>query len=250
MAQIMAGAEPYSGPGGPHGVLCCHGFTGNPNSVRPLGQALNAAGYAVEVPLWPGHGTRIEDMMETTWDDWSSAAEAAYQELAARCDKVVVAGLSMGGTLAAWLAAHHPEIAGLVLVNPATEPLPQEAVDMIRAMIDVGEEVSPAIGSDIADPGAVEIAYDGTPLRPLLSLVEHQGELDELLPRIACPVLLMTSPNDHVVSPTASDYLAARVSGPVERVTLERSYHVATLDYDRPLIEELAVAFAAKVTGG
>ena len=247
-APIIPGAEPFSGEGGPHGALCCHGFTGNPNSMRPLGQALNAAGFAVEVPLWPGHGTSMDDMLRTGWDDWSSAAEAAYAELAARCDKVVVVGLSMGGTLAAWLAARHPEIAGLILVNPATEPMAQEGIDLIKAMLEVGEEISPAIGSDIADPDVVEIAYDGTPLRPLLTLIEHQDELDELLPRITCPVLLMTSTNDHVVSPTASDYLAARVSGPVERVTLERSYHVATLDYDRHLIEERAVEFARKVT--
>ena len=247
-APIIPGAEPFSGEGGPHGALVCHGFTGNPNSVRPLGQALHRAGFAVEVPLWPGHGTSIDDMMDTTWADWSSAAEAAYQELAGRCEKVVVAGLSMGGTLATWLAANHSEIAGLILVNPATEPLPQEAVDMIKAMIEAGEDVSPAIGSDIADPDAHEIAYEGTPLRPLLSLVEHQTELDALLPKIACPVLLMTSPNDHVVAPSASDHLAARVSGPVERITLERSYHVATLDYDKELIEERAVEFARKVT--
>ena len=36
----------------------------------------------------------------------------------------------------------------------------------------------------------------------------------------------------------------ARVAGPVEHVWLERSYHVATLDFDAPEIERRAVAFA------
>jgi carboxylesterase len=58
----------------------------------------------------------------------------------------------------------------------------------------------------------------------------------------------MTSPQDHVVDPTASDLLAAKVSGPVERVTLERSYHVATVDYDAELIQTKAVEFGRKVT--
>ena len=57
-------------------------------------------------------------MVPTRWEDWSAAAEAAYVELAARCDSVVVVGLSMGGTLSVWLAERHPEIAALVLVNP------------------------------------------------------------------------------------------------------------------------------------
>ncbi len=43
----------------------------------------------------------------------------------------------------------------------------------------------------------------------------------------------MTSPEDHVVPPTNSDHLAATLGGPVERVTLERSYHVATIDFDK-----------------
>ena len=37
--------------------------------------------------------------------------EIMYADLAARCDKVVVAGLSMGGSLTVWLATRHPEIA-------------------------------------------------------------------------------------------------------------------------------------------
>jgi carboxylesterase len=51
-----------------------------------------------------------------------------------------------------------------------------------------------------------------------------------------------------VVPPVSSDILASRVSGPVERVTLERSYHVATLDNDKEEIEARAVDFALKVT--
>ena len=50
--------------------------------------------------------------------------------------------------------------------------------------------------------------------------------------------------------PSNSDHLAASVSGPVERVTLERSYHVATLDYDKGVVEERIVEFATKVVTG
>ena len=59
----------------------------------------------------------------------------------------------------------------------------------------------------------------------------------------------MTSPQDHVVVPTAGPYFASRVSGPVETLSLERSYHVATLDYDKDLINAASIAFATKVCG-
>jgi carboxylesterase len=104
------------------------------------------------------------------------------------------------------------------------------------------------IGSDIADPDAHESAYPQTPLRPLISLLEAAAEFRERLPRIACPTLIVTSRQDHVVPPENSDVLAAAVTGPVERLFLDRSYHVATQDYDKAEIETATVDFARRVT--
>ena len=249
-APIIPGAEPESLDGGPHGALVLHGFTGNPASMRGVAEAFAAAGFSVELPRLPGHGTTVEDMMTTSWADWSGEAEAAYQRLAARTEKVVVAGLSMGGTLTLWLGLRHPEIAGLVCINPATMPQSADVVDMARGMLQEGTDVLPGIGSDIADPSAKESAYAGTPLRPLLSLVdEGVTPITDRFGELHCPLLLMTSPQDHVVDPANADHLASTYGGPVERVTLERSYHVATLDYDQQLIFGKAVEFAEKVTG-
>jgi carboxylesterase len=247
-APVLPGAEPFSAEGDDVGVLVLHGFTGNPSSVRPLAEALAADGRTVLLPRLPGHGTTVEDMLTTTWADWSAAAEAAYHDLAGRTRVVAVAGLSMGGTLACWLAASRPEIAGLVAVNALVRPLDPEMVGMVRSMVDAGETVAPGIGSDIADPDTSESAYEGSPLLPLLSLGEAVEALGPDLARIACPVLVLTSPQDHVVPPANSDFLAGAVAGPVERVTLERSYHVATLDYDRHLIAERTVEFVRMVT--
>ena len=61
-----------------------HGFTGNPSSMRGVAEALAAAGFAVELPLLPGHGTTVEDMLTTGFSDWAGAAEAAYLDLAGR----------------------------------------------------------------------------------------------------------------------------------------------------------------------
>jgi carboxylesterase len=119
---------------------------------------------------------------------------------------------------------------------------------MLRGVIESGTAVMPAVGNDIANPDATELAYDGTPIECLLSLCEADDEIAAVLSTIECPVLLMNSPQDHVVPPESSDMIAERVSGPLERVTLERSYHVATLDYDKDEIERRAVDFAKKVT--
>ncbi len=247
--ELIPGAEPWSHAGGASGALVLHGFTGNPQSMRGLAEALAGAGFSVELPRLPGHGTTIDDMMTTSWADWSTAAEAAYAELAGRCDQVVVAGLSMGGSLATWLATRHPEIVGLVAIN-ALVLAPDGMGDMVRAMVEGGETMMAGIGSDIAKSGVEELAYSGTPLVPLLPLMDVAAALQGELGSVTCPVLVLTSAEDHVVDPANSDTLATSVSGPVERVALERSYHVATLDHDAELIAERAIEFARKVTGG
>src|SRR5262249_3015985 len=192
MTELMPGAEPWSVAGGPAGALCLHGFTGNPTSMRPVAKAFAAAGFTVELPRLPGHGTAVEDMMATGWAGWTEAAEAVYDDLAARCERVVVSGLSMGGSLTLWLASRHPEIAGLVCVNPAVVPQPPEVVEMVRGMLAEGQDRMPGIGSDIADPDAVESSYSETPLGPLLSLMDGLAELQPHLGRITSPLLLTT----------------------------------------------------------
>jgi carboxylesterase len=58
----------------------------------------------------------------------------------------------------------------------------------------------------------------------------------------------MYSRNDHSVSPENSKALLRLIKCPeLSELVLERSYHVATLDYDQALIEQRVVAFADKL---
>jgi carboxylesterase len=245
----MAGAEPFSAAGGRQGALVIHGFTGNTFSMRGIAKVLAGAGMTIEAPLLPGHGTSVADMVETGWSDWSGAAEAAYRDLADRCDKVAVVGLSMGGTLTCWLGERHFEIAGLVLINPLVRPIPADQLEAVKGLVEAGETLMDGIGSDIAMPDAVELSYDQTPLVPLISLIEAAGEVGAKLGDIACPTLLFSSRNDHVVPPENGDDLVAALGDRCERVWLERSFHVATLDYDRNEIDKRALDFVTRVTG-
>lgn len=244
--QILAGAEPLSAAGGPTGVLVLHGFTGNPSSMRGIAEACAAAGHTVELPRLSGHGTTVEDMLTRTWSDWTGEVAAAYDDLAGRTERVVVVGLSMGGALTAWLGTQRPDVAGLVLINAVAEPAPDMQA-MVQGMVEEGQTLMAGIGSDVADPDVTESAYTDTPLPPLLSMFEGIAAMQADLSTITAPALIMTSPQDHVVAPSNSDHLAATLQGPVERVSLERSYHVATIDHDRDLIVERVLDFVARV---
>jgi carboxylesterase len=236
--------EPFGVDAGPVGVLVSHGFTGSPVSMRPWADHLAAAGYSVRLPLLPGHGTSWQDCNRTTWRDWYGAIEAAYDELAARCETVFAFGLSMGGTLVTRLAELKP-VAGLVLVNPAyaTTRFDAKLAPVVKYVV----KSRPAIGCDIKKPGVDEHAYPRTPVAAFASLQEFWGVVRADFAKVTAPVLVYRSTEDHVVEPLSVQLLKAEATGTtVTEIELHDSYHVATLDNDAPRIFSGSVEFIEK----
>ena len=124
--------------------------------MRPLADAIALAGFAVELPLLPGHATTPTDLGTKSFSDFVNAVEDAYELLAKRTTAIVVVGLSMGGTLALELATRHHELAGLVLINPLAEPPALSFLELLRAALAGGSFSFPSIGSDVAKPGNYE----------------------------------------------------------------------------------------------
>ncbi|MFH8367306.1 alpha/beta hydrolase [Streptomyces sp. NPDC018031] len=247
---LLPGAEPFRHDGGDIGVLVCHGFTGSPQSVRPWADHLADRGLTVSLPLLPGHGTRWQDLAVTGWEDWYAEVDRELRALTERCRQVFLCGLSMGGALALRLAARHGSaVSGLVLVNPANKMHERAAVALpvLRHLV----PSTKGIVSDIAKPGAVESGYHRVPLHAAYSLRRFFRVVDAELPRVTQPLLVLHSPQDHVVPPVDSARILARVSSRdlTERL-LERSYHVATLDHDAERIFTETTAFIERLAPG
>ena len=242
---ILPGCEPFEAAGGDVGVLVLHGFTGNPSSLRPLADYLADDGFTVSLPRLPGHGTSVADMMTTSWADWTGAALTAYDDLAGRTARVAVVGLSMGGGLSAYVAQRR-EVGAVVFINPLVKPPVAEMIDGLNQLIEAGLTTIDAIGSDVKREGVSELAYDATPLACAKSLFDGISEVYDALGSIVAPSLLLSSREDHVVTADNGDDLVARVRGPIERVWLENSYHVATIDNDQAVVQTLTRDFIHK----
>ncbi|MDN0194734.1 alpha/beta fold hydrolase [Streptomyces sp. S.PNR 29] len=244
---VLPGAEPFRHEGGEVGVLLCHGFTGSPQSLRPWAEYLAERGLTVALPLLPGHGTRWEDMQLTGWQDWYAEVDRELGALRGHCTRVFVAGLSMGGALALRLAAKHgAAVDGVVVVNPANKVhgLSAYALPVARHLV----RTTRGIASDIADPSSKELGYDRVPLHAAHSLRAFFRVVDRELPQVTQPLLLLRSPQDHVVPPADSARVLSRVSSTdVTEILLEQSYHVATLDYDADRIFEESLAFITRL---
>jgi len=249
---ILTGAEPFTHDGSDIGVLLCHGATGTPQSMRPWGEYLADRGYTVRVPLLPGHGTTWQEMNRTGWEDWYSCVDGAFRELHETCERVVIGGLSMGGTLALRLAQEHgPRISGLILVNPAVK-LEEPIVNRILIrLLPVLKHVVPslsAFGNDVKKEGVTELAYTRNPLKALHSQFGGWQLVIRDLPEVTQPVLLLHSTQDHIVPASSSALVLSRISSrDVTEILLEDSYHVATIDNDAPRIFDESAKFIERI---
>ncbi len=255
----IEGAEPWSSPGvgerGGVGVVVIHGFTGNPIATRPLGQRLAQEGYSVEVPLLPGHGTSHRDLAKTRYGDWFGAVQRTAEHLRRDCERVILVGHSMGGTLSLDLACRRAHLVdGLAVINAQILNRP----DVLAKLGPLLQHVLPYVPRDLAGlptddicrPGAHEGAY------PIVSAKAGQSLLTELpriraqLPDLTQPLLAVWSTRDHSVSPDNSRALVEMVgSDEITMLELERSYHCPMLDYDAERLEQAVVDFVGKVGG-
>jgi len=101
-----------------------HGFTDSPAQFAELADSLYQRGDNVYVPRLPHHAERSGDaraLAGMTAVQLRQTADSAADVATALGDTVVVVGLSVGGTMAAWMGQHRPEVRRVVMIAPAFE---------------------------------------------------------------------------------------------------------------------------------
>ncbi|WP_033829473.1 alpha/beta hydrolase [Bacillus andreraoultii] len=244
---ILKDAEEFLYKGNEIGVLVIHGFTGSTQSVHYIGKRLADNGFTVYGPRLTGHGTHPEDMEMASFQDWIRDVEASLIKLKETCTSIFVAGLSMGGTLALYLAERHPELKGVIPINAAIH-LPNLHQNY-RNLRNSGLRFAEGIGSDIKKEGVQELAYSKTPVKAMGDLISLMEVVRKDLYKINIPMFILSSTIDHVVPPENSKEIYNAISS-VDKTFffLKNSYHVATLDNDKELIADECIRFIQKHT--
>lgn len=101
------------------GVLLFHGLSDSPFSLRDPAKALADRCIYTRVMLLPGHGTKAEDLLEITRDDWRQAVSQAVSSFRKQVDHVYLGGFSTGGALVTEYAWLYPQdVEGVILFSP------------------------------------------------------------------------------------------------------------------------------------
>ncbi len=243
LAAILDGAEPFILFGDKRGVLLVHGFTGTPAEMFLLGKHLNEQGYTVLAPRLCGHGTNLEEMAKTDWENWYHSVCDGYHLLKNICDEVDVVGLSMGGILSLKLAMEyevntvvtlsapiHVANRGVELLPPIEECTGKYVPKKRRKFTDVAQQYC--------------ITYDRTPIVCVHHLLNVIKSVSADLGNLKNQVLIVQSTNDHTVVADSATFIYDHVgSEKKELFWLNESGHLVTLDMEKEKVFEKIVNF-------
>ncbi|MDX2009303.1 MAG: alpha/beta fold hydrolase [Myxococcaceae bacterium] len=100
-------------------VVLVHGGGGHGRLLAPIGLMLARAGYESVAPDLPGYGlTTVPEGLPLTWSLWVDVVrEVARRERARTGRRVVLCGLSIGGTLAWHAAAGNADVDGVMVTT-------------------------------------------------------------------------------------------------------------------------------------
>ena len=252
---IIRGAEPVALDGGGRGaVLLLHGFGDTPQAVRDLAAALAERGWSARAPLLPGHGRSLADFARSRASHWIAHARRELEALRERHEEVHLVGLSMGGAIAAILAAEDAAAGraprSLSLLAPYID-MPRPVRRLARCHRLFTPFVPYAAGRSersIHDPEAAArtLGYGALTPRLLRELLRVVDRAHDALPRVTSPTLWVQSIHDNRLAPQSARVGFDRVGAAEKRMEwLDGCGHVITVDYEHLRVTGLVADWLA-----
>lgn len=268
-------AQAFRGPqhqafrleGGTPAVLLLHGFPGTPAETRPLGEALQRAGWTAHGLLLPGFGQELETLGQRHYRDWVDAAVEALRVLQEEHRPTLLLGYSMGAAVATLTATRLPPD-GLALLAPfagqmggagVVLPVMRRLAPTIRPFQLFRTDFSnPGVRSgmanffpdlDLNDPAVRQSLRDFAVPTRILDELRRVGQAAwQAAPSVAVPTLVLQGASDVVVRSTSSRRFAARLAGPAHYREIPAGHDL--LDATKPAwpeVERAVLDFAQEI---
>ncbi|MBV8149073.1 MAG: alpha/beta fold hydrolase [Candidatus Eremiobacteraeota bacterium] len=199
-----------------HAVVLFHGFTNCPQQFDELARNYYRRGCNVIVPRIPAHGLKDRltyALADVTAEQFQTFAAQSFWLTSGLGKRVSAVGLSLGGTLALWLAQTQP-IDLAVPIAPFLVPLPfsEKAGSALARLLYAMPNFYWWWDPRIKEKSLPRYAYPGFPTHALAQMVFLGDAIfaaaGKEKPR-AHDCILVTNPNDNAVTNAASYDLLA-----------------------------------------
>lgn len=223
-----------------------------------MGDYLNGQGYTCLGVRLHGHSTTPEDMIASRWTDWTASVEDGFHLLSGSVDRIFLAGLSMGGVLSLLMSARLAErVAGVIaMATPYNMPrdpknYSPEFIRLYSRFVKYMPKSGEVPGASWFDKAAFaeHVSYPQNPVRSIAELKLLLREMQQSLPEIRQPVLLIHSQDDPYVLPVNADHIYAGLVNASDKTKLlvTGSGHVVTRDAARLQVFEAARNFIQRI---
>jgi len=236
---------PFLWEGSSIGIELIHGFTATTAEVRLLAQNLYRDNYTISAPLLSGHNTTPSDLNNVSWQDWVNDAEEGFQKLTQLCSHIFIGGESTGGLLALELASRHPEVLGVLTYSPALK-LHANKFDMLKLYL--FSHFVPYVTKPNNDDQLAWKGYTVNPLKGATQLLKLQNVVNNHLPLIKQPILIVQGRLDETVDSHVPGIIANQISSNyVEIHWMAKSTHCVILDKELDDVTRATQLFITKV---
>jgi len=259
-----AATAPQTPAGTADGVFLVHGLGGTQYDLGSMHKRLRNAGFVTHSLTLPGHGTKPEDLVGVTAEDWIDAVVAKYREIRDAHPTLHVMGMCMGSLLSAALAERERHAKGRLVLLAAPiyidgwatpwyrglRPLLYGVPGLRRRMkieeedpFGIKNEQLRAIVKAKFERGE-NFHYRWVPLECLRQVDRLRTIVMRAAKRIPCPTLVVHAREDELTSLRSANYLVETIGGGRARmVVLEDSYHMICVDNDKEIVAKNVLEF-------
>jgi carboxylesterase len=246
---LQADPAPFFLEAGSVGVLLLHGFSGTPREMWPLGAYLHERGFTVSAPLLPGHGSTLAEINRVNWRDWVAGVESAYVHLKQKTTRWFIAGFSMGSLLTLWMAAHHDDIAGIVLYAPAIH-IADWRLNLTPLLKPFMHSYRHSGESDLHNPEAEQWmgGFERYPIGAAAELCRLRRHVLHDMSHVRTPSLVIYSEGDRSIHPHSGPETVHRLAQQtsVESLVLHDSGHAVIADREWETVAEATYRFVQR----
>jgi carboxylesterase len=203
----------------PVAVAWLHGYTNCPRQFEALGRSCHERGWNVWIPLAPHHGLadRMSDatslVTAAKLADWGAQAADVAHGLG---ERVVVGGLSMGGTVSAVLGLRRADISLALPIAPLLSPLPgppalnRVAATALRVLPNLMVWWDPKARQSIAGPTHAYYRYSIWGVAEILRLGFAFADAARRIDPAAAAFRFVLNENDEALRNTLAEAVLAR----------------------------------------
>jgi len=191
-------------------IVFLHGFTSCPDQFAALGEEYFDQGYNVFIPRQPRHGIQEYDgapLKGLTAEELASFGTRVADIAQGLGDRVVVVGLSGGGSVATWLAQEREDIDLAVPIAPflgigfIPRPLTRPLTNLILLIPDFHQWWDPV--HQLSNPLSAPYSYRGYQMHALFENLRLGFSAEEDAKKVkpaAGSILVITNANDGSVN--------------------------------------------------